>query len=161
MATVRQHEIYLIREIRPVGDWSFDRGNSRRFRSLGDARRAQIPEHVNIRATVATHEVELVGKIPKARVKQFSPNPEIKHALVLLMGVTAGLPRPNFCKTMLYMGQWYYIMTWTDLFGASIKESQMEKTRQGNAILFLIKAEDEQALVLEQALKDGRISIRL
>jgi len=163
-------DIYFTNGVQPVQSWVANRGNSRRYHSLSEERRAMVPDSVNILDTIATHEAELASTLTKSKFYNFrdasnsdmayrltSPDND-QHSFVLTMGTAHGLPRPHFGKVMLYKGSWYFVMTWTDLFGASIKESQLMRSRNGRAVLFLCAADDESSTLLGDTLKQYQLN---
>ena len=123
--------------------------------------RDKVPELVNILESSATHEAEVVGRLSKARRSGLNPNPDIKHCLIVVMGKTTGLPRPNFGKALCYQREWYYILTWTDVFGRPIRECQLQRTHLGNSVIFLEKALPQHNDILELAAEAAELPLRL
>ncbi len=166
MPQVKKLELVIVNYIGPIRkDRSFNRGNGRRLGGMPEEKRAKIPHKVRV-MDVATHEVEFPGSsISDALIASTLHNPygercnkiinlaEINTAqgLLIHLGKAESFPRPSNSKVLWYANQAYGVMTWTDFFGASIKECEAGFPTSDGRIVFLKLIDHSVWLQLEAA----------
>jgi len=164
MATIRTLSMYKFLELRPISeDWEFQSGRI----AAVNPRARQIPETVNISETDATHEMVLNGLSGPHYVAllsntnyggefKFDPDPAVKHAFVINLKSAKGLPVNPHSRIIGYDGQWYYIYTWTKLFGAPVKQAMLHKTRNYKCVIFLEAASPEHNAAIQALFEEYR-----
>lgn len=153
MPEIKTVELHRIIALRPAIDRHFMRGNGRRLLRLSQERQALIPERVNVLPT-ATHEVEYSGKVAvEALIASTEKSPsyckrpkldatidlaavKADEVLLLHLGKAGAFPRPNFSKVLYKDDRFYFVLTWSDFFGACIKECEPSfRTRVGRVVM--------------------------
>lgn len=74
------------------------------------------------------------------------------EVLVMHFGSTIGIPRPPRSKAIWHKGTIYFVLTYADLFGMSIKESELGFRTKGKRGIYLLKATEEETALVASAL---------
>lgn len=156
MATINRIESADVRLILKAESYIFKCGNGRRLKRLT---RTVVPE-ADV-ASVADYEICVKFGAPTLyKPKALYGQPPILNTDIrtvdsmLYLGSGEGTGRPPGAKILVMAGaqEAYAIMTWSDLFGCSIKESQMGRKMGDGWKLYANKLTDQQLAALQEAL---------
>ena len=153
-------ELHRMVALRRVQSRLIRRPEGRRWGALTLARKAGVPDQVDIAQSRATHEIEFKGLCRADAILKTTVPPSWSGArpgvwgqsvglvdqvpgtaLVVVFGETAVPGRSPYGKAVVVDGVVFWVLTWTDVFGASIGGSQFGRVVGGNSVLFLEEAD--------------------
>lgn len=156
MATVNRIEKCDLVSIAPAESRVYRKTNTRRVqRIMRNDPKATIPDEADV-ASVAQYQIEC-----KWQDRIYDPNRKPvtkcdltnKHSMVFL-SIGEGTGRPNGAKILVTPGakEAYAILSWSDLFGYSIKENQLGSKRKDVWLVYAIKLTESELNELQEAL---------
>lgn len=158
-------------------DRTYDRGGGRRL-PHDPVRLAAIPAKVRIGDTKATHELCLIGKtyrngetniLGRCGARQgwddvrklmctipHNDDPraqdDTEGTMLILSGKSTELGRGNGSKILrTHTGEYYAVMTWSDLFGMAIKECELSYSKKGVMRIYLMRLDAAQSAIADAA----------